>query len=73
VKPREIAVTIAKIRERRDERPNERVGYEHELLALRDLVVGFLDATDKGCPESMKSMSIEQARLLNQLHLAVGL
>ena len=42
------------------------------LIALRDLLVSFLDAT-KDCPESMKTMSIDQARLLNQLHLAVGL
>ena len=46
---------------------------DRALLALRDLVVLFLDATDKGCPESMKAMSIDQARLLNQMHLAVGL
>lgn len=46
---------------------------DRALLAMRDLVVLFLDATDKGCPESMKAMSIDQARLLNQLHLAVGL
>lgn len=46
---------------------------DRALLAMRDLVVSFLDATDKGCPESMKAMSIDQARLLNQLHLAVGL
>lgn len=50
--------------------PNES---DRALVALRDLLVSFLDATDKGCPESMKSMSIDQARLLNQLHLAVGL
>jgi hypothetical protein len=40
---------------------------------MRALLVGFLDATDKGCPESMKAMSIDQICLLNQLHLAVGL
>ena len=43
------------------------------LLALRDLLASFLDATNTGCPESMKAMSIDQTRLLNQLHLAVGL
>jgi hypothetical protein len=43
------------------------------LIALRDLLVSFLDATDKGYPDSMKAMSIDQVRLLNQLHLAVGL
>ena len=43
------------------------------LVALRDLLVHFLDATDTGCPESMKAMSIDQVRLLNQMHLAVGL
>ena len=46
---------------------------DRALLALRDLLIQFLDATDKGCPESMKAMSIDQVRLLNQLHLAVGL
>jgi len=46
---------------------------DRALLALRDLLVGFLDATDKGYPDSMKEMSIDQVRLLNQLHLAVGL
>ena len=70
---REIYAAIAAIEDRRHDRPHEGVGYEHELIALRDLVVSFLDATDKECPESMKAMSITQARLLNQLHLAVGL
>lgn len=51
----------------------ERSDSERALLAMHNLLVSFLDATDKGCPESMKSMSIEQARLLNQMHLAVGL
>ena len=43
------------------------------LIALNIILVSFHDATDKGCPESMKTMSIDQVRLLNQLHLAVGL
>ena len=43
------------------------------LIAMHALLVSFLDATNTGCPESMKAMSIDQARLLNQLHLAVGL
>ena len=73
MKSREIYASIIQIQERRKTTPAVRVGYEAELLALRDLVVGFLDATDKGCPESMKTMSIDQTRLLNQLHLAVGL
>jgi len=46
---------------------------DRALLALRELLVQFIDATDNGCPESMRVMSIDQARLLNQLHLAVGL
>lgn len=66
---REIYAVIAAIEDRRRDRPHESVGYEQELLALRDLVASFLDATDKECPES----TITQARLLNQLHLAVGL
>ena len=51
----------------------ERSESDRALLAIHDLLVRFLDATDKGCPESMKAMSIDQARLLNQLHLAAGL
>lgn len=43
------------------------------LIAMRVLLVSFLDATNKGYPESMKTMSIDQIRLLNQLHLAAGL
>lgn len=45
------------------------------LLALRDLLFSFLEATDgpSGYPDSMKAMSIDQIRILNQLHLAVGL
>ena len=70
---REICAAIAAIEDRRRDRPHESVGYEQELLALRDLVVRFIDSTDKECPESMKAMSITQVRLLNQLHLAVGL
>ena len=50
-------------------------GSDRALLALRDLLIGFVDATNgpPGYPESMKSMSIDQIRLLNQLHVAVGL
>ena len=51
----------------------ERSESDRALLAMHDLLVRFLEATDKGCPESMKAMSIDQARLLNQLHLAVVL
>jgi hypothetical protein len=46
---------------------------DRALIELRALLVGFLDATDTGYPDSMKAMSIDQIRLLNQLHLAVGL
>jgi hypothetical protein len=48
---------------------------DRALLTLRDLLVGFLDATDgpSGYPDSMKVMSMDQIRFLNQLHLAVGL
>ena len=46
---------------------------DRALIALRDLLASFLDATNTGCPESLKAMSIDQARLLNQMHLAVGL
>ena len=46
---------------------------DQALIAMRKLLVSFVDATDKGCPESMKSMSIDQLRLLNQLSMAVGL
>ena len=43
------------------------------LVAMRDLLRSFIEATDKGCPESMKAMSIDQVRILNQLYLAAGL
>lgn len=45
------------------------------LIALHDLVLQFVEATDgpNGCPASMKVMSIQQIALLNQLHLAIGL
>lgn len=48
---------------------------DRALLALRDLLVRFIDATDgpSGCPASIKAMSIDQLRFFNQLHLAVGL
>lgn len=46
---------------------------DRALLAMHGLLVRFLDATDKGCSDSMKAMSIDQIYLLNQLHLAVGL
>ena len=66
--PREI-VAITQEAARRAQ-PSES---DRALIALRALLVSFLDATNTGCPESMKAMSIDQARLLNQLHLAVGL
>ena len=52
---------------------NQPTASDCALLALSDLLIRFLAATDTGCPESMKAMSIDQIRLLNQLHLAVGL
>lgn len=47
---------------------------DRALLALRDLLIRFIDATDgpKGYPDSMQAMSIDQVHVLNQLHLAVG-
>ena len=73
--PREILmateIAIQEASRRSTDRPL--VDSARALIALRDLLVSFIDATDKGCPESMKAMSIDQARLLNQLHLAVGL
>lgn len=66
--PREIlhATQEVMLRAERDEA-------DRALLAMHNLLISFLDATDKDCPESMKAMSIDQVRLLNQLHLAVGL
>lgn len=46
---------------------------DRALIAMRDLLISFLDATNTGYPDSMSAMSIDQIRLLNQLHLAVGL
>ena len=51
----------------------DRTESDRALLAMHALVVQFLDATNAGYPASMKAMSIDQVRLLNQLHLAVGL
>ena len=45
---------------------------DRALIAMRDLIVEFIDATAKGPPDSMRAMTIDQIRLLNQLHLAVG-
>lgn len=46
---------------------------DRALLTLRDLLLGFIDATDKDYPDSMKAMSMKQIHFLNKLHLAVGL
>jgi hypothetical protein len=68
VTPREIfAATLEAARKK------PQAASDHALRALHELLVSFLDATNTGCPESMKAMSIDQVRLLNQLHLAVGL
>jgi hypothetical protein len=66
VTPREIHAATREAAQRDQPSASDRA-----LLALRTLLVSFLDATDKG--ESMKAMSIDEIRLLNQLHLAVGL
>jgi hypothetical protein len=50
----------------------ECVASDQALIALRDLLASFLEATDKGYPDSLKEMSIDQVRILNQMHLAVG-
>ena len=42
---------------------SERSESDRALLAMHDLFVGFLDATDKGCPDSMKTMLIDQIRV----------
>jgi len=44
-----------------------------DLLRTKTDYHFHVEATDKDCPESMKAMSIDQIRLLNQLHLAAGL
>jgi hypothetical protein len=49
---------------------------DRALLSLRELVVGFLDATAATTTDgtlSMRAMSLDQIRFLNQLHVAVGL
>lgn len=66
--PREISVAAYEAERNAQPTPSDRA-----LLAMRRLLTEFLDATDTGCPESMKAMSIDQVRLLNQLHIAVGL
>lgn len=69
---KEIRAAIVKIEERRAKSPHQRVGYEHELLALRDLLSSFIDATEGAGREATQWMSIDQVRILNQLYLAVG-
>lgn len=66
--PREILATTQGAMLRAEHSESDRA-----LLATHDLIVTFLDATDAGCPESMKALSIDQVNLLNKLHLAVGL
>jgi len=68
--PRAIFAAIQKA-----ESPHPQSAEAQALLALRDLLVGFIDATDgpNGYPDSMASMSMDQIRFLNLLHLAVGL
>ena len=46
---------------------------DQALVAMRALLVEFIDATEKAGREAMQWMSIEQIRIFNQLHLAVGL
>lgn len=69
--PREIQMTT-EIAVQEGSRRGRPTAEGRALIALRDLLVSFIDATDKGCPESIKAMSIDQVRILNQLHLAVG-
>ncbi len=69
--PREIS-TATKVASQEAARRGQPTAEGRALIALRDLLVSFIDATDKGCPESIKAMSIDQVRILNQLHLAVG-
>lgn len=55
------------------DRPNET---ESALLGLRALVADFLKATGDTTAsgeQSMRHMSLDQIRSLNQLHVAVGL
>lgn len=68
---REIAAAAREAAQRAERR--ECAASDQALIALRDLLASFLDATDRGYPDSLKAMSIDQVRLLNQLHLAVGL
>jgi hypothetical protein len=66
--PRDIWTAMQKAALR--DQPSES---DSALLALRDLMVSFLDATDKDYPDSMKAMSMKQIHFLNKLHLAAGL
>jgi hypothetical protein len=70
--PKDIRAAITKIEERRKTNPEMGIGYEHELLALRDLLSSFIDATEGAGREAMQWMSIDQVRILNQLYLAAG-
>ena len=50
--------------------------HDRALIALRDLLVAFLQTTAGPGNHGggfMRDLSIEQVRLINQLHVAVGL
>lgn len=67
--PREIWTAMQKASLR--DPPSES---DRALLAVLDLLVGFLDATTgpDGYPAAMKAMTMDQVRYLNQFHVAVG-
>ncbi len=66
----EIFAAVREATERAERR--ESGASDQALIAMRDLIASFIEATDKGYPDSLKEMSIDQVRILNQLHLAVG-
>ena len=46
---------------------------DQALIAMRDLLVSFITATENAGREAMQWMSIDQIRIFNQMHLAAGL
>lgn len=46
---------------------------DQALIAMRDLLVSFITATENAGREAMQWMSIDQVRILNQMYLAAAL
>lgn len=70
MKPVEIHQVVHQTMKRCGTGAHEAQPVDDALLSLHNLVKSFLHATE-ACGD-MRSMSIDQVRILNQLHLAVA-